>query len=184
DDKEAVTGKNLQLTLDLDLQAVAELALENRRGAVVALDPRSGEVLAMASRPAFDPHRFAGRIRSRDWRLLLDHPHHPLMNRAVQAQQAPGSTFKPIMALAGLETGVITDSFHITCGGGATFYGHFHKCHQVHGYVELHKGIVQSCDVFFYNVGNLLGIDRIAEYAEMAGLAPKTGIDLPNETDG
>ncbi len=184
DDKEAISGKNLQLTLDLDLQAVAELALENRRGAVVALDPRTGEVLAMASRPAFDPNLFAGRIRTRDWRFLVDNPDHPLMNRAVQAQQAPGSTFKPIMALAGLETGVITDSFHITCGGGATFYGHYHKYHSVHGYVELHKGIVQSCDVFFYNVGNLLGIDRIAQYAEMAGLGRKTGIDLPHEADG
>jgi len=184
ENKEAVPGKNLQLTLDLDLQAVAELTLENRRGAVVALDPRTGEVLAMASRPAFDPNLFAGRIRTRDWRFLLDNPDHPLMNRAVQAQQAPGSTFKPTMALAGLETGVITDSFHISCPGGATFYGHYYHCHQTHGSVELHKGIVQSCDVFFYNVGNLLGIDRIAEYAEMVGFGHKTGIDLPHEAEG
>ena len=95
--------------------------MENRRGAVVALDPRNGDVLAMVSRPAFDPNLFAGRIRSKDWKDLIDNPEHPLMNRAVQAQQAPGSTFKPIMALAGLETGAIDDSYHVSCGGGASF---------------------------------------------------------------
>ena len=127
-DKEAIPGKNLQLTIDLDLQAVAELAMENRRGAVVALDPRKGEVLAMVSRPAFDPNLFAGRIRSKDWKELVDNPDHPLLNRAIQAQQAPGSTFKPIMALAGLETGVINDNFRVSCPGGATFYGRYFKC--------------------------------------------------------
>ncbi len=184
ENKEAVPGKNLQLTLDLDLQAVAELTMENRRGAVVALDPRTGEVLAMVSRPAYDPNLFAGRIRTKDWRFLTENPDHPLMNRAVQAQQAPGSTFKPLMALAGLETGVIDDNFRVSCPGGATFYGHYFKCHATHGTVELHKGIVNSCDVFFYNVGNRLGIDRIAEYAEMVGFGHKTGIDLPHEADG
>jgi penicillin-binding protein 2 len=183
-DKEAIPGKNLQLTIDLDLQAVAELAMENRRGAVVAIDPRNGEVLAMVSRPAFDPNLFASRIRSKDWKDLIDNPDHPLMNRAIQAQQAPGSTFKPIMALAGLETGVIDDNFRVHCAGGETFYGRYFHCHQTHGLVELHKGITQSCDVFFYNVGNRLGIDRIAQYAELAGLGHKTGIDLPHEAEG
>jgi len=184
DDKEAVPGKNLQLTIDLDLQAVAELTLESRRGAVVALDPRSGEVLAMVSRPAFDPNLFAGRIKSKDWKVLLDNPDHPLLNRAIQAQQAPGSTFKPIMALAGLETGAIDDNYHISCPGGATFYGRFFKCWGKHGTVGLHQGLVHSCDTFFYNVGNRLGIDRIAEYAEMVGYGRKTGIDLPHEAEG
>jgi len=184
ENKEAIPGKNIQLTLDLDLQSVAELTMENRRGAVVAIDPRNGEVLAMVSRPAFDPNLFAGRIRTKDWRYLTDSADHPLLNRAVQAQQAPGSTFKPMMALAGLETGVIDDNFHVSCPGGATFYGHYFKCHAVHGTVELHKGIVQSCDTFFYNVGNRLGIDRIAQYAEMVGLGHKTGIDLPHEAEG
>ena len=177
-------GKNLQLTIDLDLQAVAELTMENRRGAVVALDPRNGEVLAMVSRPAFDPNLFAGRIRSKDWKVLLDNPDHPLLNRAIQAQQAPGSTFKPIMALAGLETGVIDDNFRINCPGGATFYGRFFKCWGKHGTVGLHEGLVHSCDTFFYNVGNRLGIDRIAQYAEMVGYGHKTGIDLPHEAEG
>jgi len=184
DDKEAVPGKNLQLTIDLDLQAVAELTLENRRGAVVALDPRTGEVLAMVSRPAFDPNLFAGRIRSKDWKDLVDNPAHPLMNRAIQAQQAPGSTFKPIMLLAGLETGAIDDNFHITCPGGATFYGHFYKCWGRHGTLGLHEGLVHSCDTFFYNVGNRMDIDDIAHYAEMVGYGHKTGIDLPHEAEG
>lgn len=185
-DKEAIPGRNLQLTIDLDLQAVAELAITGRRGAIVALDPRNGEILAMVSQPAFDPNAFAGRISAKDWREIAENPDHPLMNRAIQAQFAPGSTFKPIMALAGLETGTIDDSFTVHCGGGATFYGRYFKCHikSGHGLVELHKGIVQSCDVFFYNVGNRLGIDRIAEYASMVGLGRKTGIDLPHEQDG
>jgi penicillin-binding protein 2 len=184
DDKEAIPGKNLQLTIDLDLQAVAELTLENRRGAVVAIDPRTGEVLAMVSRPAFDPNLFAGRIRSKDWKDLVDNPDHPLMNRAIQAQQAPGSTFKPIMLLAGLETGAIDDNFHISCPGGATFYGHFYKCWGRHGTVGLHEGLVHSCDTFFYNVGNRMDIDDIAHYAEMVGYGHKTGIDLPHEAEG
>ena len=186
EDKESIPGKTLQLTLDLDLQAVAELTMENRRGAVVALDPRTGDVLAMVSRPAFDPNLFAGRIKSKDWKTLVDNKDHPLLNRAIQAQQAPGSTFKPMMALAGLETGVINDNFIIHCPGGATFYDHYYACHIKggHGTVDLHKGIVQSCDVFFYNVGNRLGIDRIAEYADKVGLGHKTGIDLPHEAEG
>ena len=184
DDKEAVPGKNLQLTIDLDLQAVAELTMENRRGAVVALDPRTGEVLAMVSRPAFDPNLFAARIRTKDWKDLIDNPDHPLLNRAIQAQQAPGSTFKPIVALAGLETGAIDENFHVNCPGGASFYGRFFKCWSRHGGVELHRGLVQSCDTFFYNVGNRMNIDDIAHYAEMVGYGHKTGIDLPHEAEG
>jgi penicillin-binding protein 2 len=184
--KEAVSGKNLQLTLDLDLQVVAELAMEKRKGAVVALDPRNGEILAMVSAPAFDPNKFAGRIRSEDWKEIAGNPDNPMLNRAIQAQFAPGSTFKPLMALAGLEKGVVTDDFRAHCPGGATFYGRFFKCwvKRGHGVVDLHKGIMQSCDVFFYNVGNRLGIDNIAEYAEMAGMGHKTGVDLPGEATG
>ena len=185
-DREAIPGRDLQLTIDLDLQAVAELTMENRRGAVVALDPRNGEVLAMVSRPAFDPNLFANHMPSKDWKDLVDNRDHPLLNRAIQAQQAPGSTIKPMMALAGLETGVINDSFIIHCPGGATFYDHYYACHlkSGHGTVDLHKGIVQSCDVYFYNVGNKLGIDRIAKYADLVGLGHKTGIDLPHEAEG
>ena len=182
--KEAIPGTNLQTTLDLDVQAVAELVLEGRKGAIVALDPRNGEVLAMSNRPTFDPNKFSVRIKTSDWKQLLDNPDHPLLNRAIQAQFAPGSTFKPLVAIAGLETGTIDDQYTITCPGGATFYGHFYKCHQRDGVVSLHKGIVQSCDVYFYNVGNKLGIDQIAFYADQAGYGHASGIDLPNEASG
>lgn len=184
--KEAVPGRPLQLSLDLDLQAVAELAMEGKRGAVVALDPKTGEVLAMVSRPSFDPNLFTGRIKQADWKEIVENPYHPLLNRVIQAQLAPGSTFKPIMALAGLETGAIDDGFHVSCGGGASFYGRYFHCHlkRGHGSVELHKAIAQSCDVYFYNAGNRLGIDRIAKYGEMAGLGHRTGIDLPQEAEG
>ena len=184
--QEAVPGKDLHTTIDLDLQAVAELSMEDKRGAVVAIDPRNGEVLAMVSRPAFDPNKFTGRITRTDWDTLATDPHKPLLNRAIQAQLAPGSTFKPIMAIAGLETGVVDDETHFFCPGGASFYGHYFACHLKHGHgtIELHRAIAQSCDVYFYNVGNRLGIDRIAQYAELAGVGHKTGIDLPNETQG
>jgi penicillin-binding protein 2 len=184
--KEAISGRPLRLTIDLDLQAVAELAMEGRKGAVVALDPRNGEVLAMVSQPAYDPSKFTGGIRSRDWQELIANPDNPLLNRAIQAQLAPGSIFKPIMALAALETGTIDDSFGVYCPGGASFYGRYFRCHLKggHGAVDLHRGIVQSCDVFFYTVGNRLGIDAIAEYAEQCGLGRKTGIDLPHEAEG
>src|SRR5712692_3152670 len=184
DTKDAKPGQNLQLTIDLDLQVVAELAMENKMGAVVALDPRNGEILAMVSRPAYDPNKFAVRILSADWKSLTSNPDNPLLNRAIQAQLAPGSTFKPIMALAGLETGEIDDAFTAHCGGGATFYGRFFRCHQTHGAISLHRGIAQSCDVYFYNVGNRLGIDNIAHYAELVGLGHRTGVDLPNEAEG
>jgi len=186
ENKEAIPGKNLQLTLDLDLQVVAELAMRGRVGAVVALDPRSGDVLAMVSTPAYDPNKFAGRIRAEDWNELRKNPDNPLLDRAIQAQFAPGSTFKPIMAIAGLETGMVDDDFRAHCPGGATFYGRFFKCwwKPGHGTVDLHAGIVHSCDVFFYNVGNRIGVDNIAKYAEGAGLGRRTGIDLPNEMQG
>jgi penicillin-binding protein 2 len=182
----AIPGKDLRLTIDLDLQAVAELAMADKRGAVVALDPRNGEVLALASRPAYDPNKFTGRISRTDWGAMANDGHKPLLDRAIQAQLAPGSTFKPIMAIAGLETGVIDDTTHFHCAGGASFYGHYFACHikRGHGDISLHRAIADSCDVFFYNVGNRLGIDRIAQYAELAGIGHRTGIDLPNETQG
>jgi penicillin-binding protein 2 len=184
--KEAIPGHDLELTIDLDLQAVAELAMEGRKGAAVALDPRTGEILAMVSRPTFDPNKFAVRIKTADWKEIADNPNHPLLNRAIQAQQPPGSTFKPIVALAGLESGAIDDKFTAHCGGGASFYGHYFACWLKggHGGVALHRGITQSCDVYFYNVGNKTGIDNIAHYSEGLGLGHKTGVDLPQEKEG
>ena len=156
---EATPGRTLQLTIDLDLQVVAELAMEGRRGAVVALDPRNGEILALVSRPTFDVNRFVGGIDPDEWRSIVNDPHKPLLNRAVQAQLAPGSIFKPIVALAGLESGVIDPGFQVHCGGGSTFYGRYFRCHRAagHGWVDLEEALKQSCDVYFYTVGRSLG---------------------------
>ncbi len=184
--KDAVPGKDLETSIDLDLQAVAELSMEDKRGAVVAINPQNGEILAMVSRPTFDPNKFTGRISRTDWSEITGDKYKPLLNRAIQAQLAPGSTFKPIMALAGLESGVVDQDTEFHCAGGASFYGHYFACHLKggHGAISLHRAIAQSCDVYFYNVGNRLGIDRIAEYADTVGIGRKTGIDLPNETQG
>jgi penicillin-binding protein 2 len=184
ENKDFTPGTNLQLTLDLDLQSVAELTMEGRRGAVVAIDPRNGDVLAMVSRPAFDPNLFTRRISRSDWKELNDNPDHPMMNRAIQAQFAPGSTFKPIVTIAGLETGMLEPSTTVFCPGSATYYGHKFNCDAAHGTTDLHRAIVHSCDVFFFSAGNRMGVDRIAEYAQLAGIGKKTGIDLPNEKEG
>jgi len=185
--QDAVAGQDLHTTLDLDLESVAELAMQGKRGAVVAMDPRNGEVLAMMSAPTFDPNKFTGRISRSDWNEIMNDPYKPLLNRAIQAEFAPGSTFKPIVALAGLETGVIDDETEFHCSGGASFYGSYHACWSWkkggHGNISLHRAIRESCDVFFYNVANRLGIDRLAEYADIAGVGHKTGIDLPNERE-
>ncbi|MBV9505749.1 MAG: penicillin-binding protein 2 [Acidobacteriia bacterium] len=184
--KPAIPGKDIQLTIDLDLQAVAELAMEGKNGSVVALDPRTGEVLAMVSRPTFDPNKFAVRIKAKDWREIADNPDHPMLNRAIQAQWAPGSTFKPFVALSALETATIDDKFQVHCPGGITLYGHYYHCWEKHGHgaVALHSGIVHSCDVYFYTIGSKEGIDHIAFYADLAGMGHPTGIDLPHEAIG
>ena len=181
----AVPGKSLKLTIDIDIQRAAENALGDRNGAIIAMDPHTGEVLAMVSRPTFDPNAFAVRIGREDWNKLITDPEHPLLNKAIQAQLAPGSTFKIIMAAAGLEEGVAQD-LKVHCPGGASFYGRYFKCwvHGGHGDVEISKGIYQSCDVFFYTLANKLGIGKIAKWAHAFGLGQKTGIDLPNEVAG
>jgi penicillin-binding protein 2 len=184
-DKPAVPGKQLKLTLDIDLQIAAEEALAAKNGAIVAMDPRSGEVLAMVSRPAFDPNAFAVRISRKEWNDLVTDPAKPLMNKAIQAQLAPGSVFKVIMSVAGWQEG-IAQTLQIHCGGGGTFYGRFFKCWVKggHGSVMLPKAIYQSCDTYFYTLAERLGIGRIAKYATMFGLGQKTGIDLPQEISG
>jgi penicillin-binding protein 2 len=188
DETPAEPGKQLKLTVDLDLQIAAEQALEGKNGAIVAMDPRTGEILAMVSRPTFDPNDFAVKISKDEWNKLVTDDNHPLLNKAIQAQLAPGSTFKIIMATAGLQEGVAQD-MHVNCSGGATFYGRYFKCwvtaeHRVHGAVDISKAIYQSCDVFFYTLAEKLGIDRIAKYATALGLGQKTGIDLPQEVTG
>lgn len=188
DQTEPVPGKDIQLTIDYDLQLVAETALAGRKGSVVALDPRSGEVLAMLSHPAPDPNHFAVRISAEEWRRLNEHPDKPMLNRAIQAQLAPGSVFKVMMAAAMLETKVVPETFSTFCPGHADFYGRMFRCHVYgkggHGWTTLHTAVTQSCDIFFYNLGQRLGIDRIAYYAEKMGLGRPTGIDLPSEASG
>jgi penicillin-binding protein 2 len=186
--QEAIPGKQITLTVDYDLQQTAEQSLGARPGAVVALDPRTGEVLAMASHPALNPNDFAVRISGEDWKKLNDDPEHPLLNRAIQAQLAPGSVFKIVTATAMLEDKVPPENFTTFCPGYATFYGRQFKCwvygKSSHGVVSLHKAILESCDIFFYNVGMRLGIDRLSYYGSKFGLGHKTGIDLPEELPG
>ncbi len=181
----AIPGKSLKLTIDIDVQRAAENALGDRNGAIVAMDPHTGEVLAMVSRPIFDPNDFAVRIGREEWNKLITDPEHPLLNKAIQAQLAPGSTFKIIMAAAGLEEGVAQD-LKVHCSGGVSLFGTYQRCwvHGGHGEVNIDKGIYQSCDVFFYTLAAKLGIDRIAKWAHAFGLGAKTGIDLPNEVAG
>ena len=188
DETPAVPGKQVKLTIDIDLQIAAEQAMEDKNGAIVAMDPRNGEILAMVSRPTFDPNDFAVRISRDEWNKLVNDDEHPLLNKAIQAQLAPGSTFKIIMATAGLQEGIAQD-LHVNCPGGATFYGRYFKCwiavqHHGHGPVDITKGIYQSCDVFFYTLAEKLGIGRIAKYATAFGIGQKTGIDLPQEVSG
>ena len=186
--QEAIPGKQIQLTIDYDLQQVAETGLGDKKGAVIALDPRTGEVLAFASHPAPDPNDFAIRVSKEEWQRLNEDPGKPLLNRVTQAQLAPGSVFKIIMATAMLESKTPSENFTAFCPGYGVFYGQMHKCwvygKKSHGVVNLHEAIVQSCDVFFYNVGMRMGIDTIAKYAKMLGLGARTGIDMPSEESG
>src|SRR5579864_9427600 len=184
----AVPGQKLKLTVDIDIQKAAEQAMEGKNGAVVAMDPRNGEILAMVSRPTFDPNDFAVRISAKEWASLVEDPAHPLFNKAIQAQLAPGSVFKIIMSVAGLQEG-IAQNMRVNCAGGGVFFGRYFNCwvkgeHRIHGSVDITKGIYQSCDVFFYTLAERLGIEKIAKWATAMGLSKKTGIDLPNEVSG
>ena len=186
---DAHPGSDLRLSVDLDLQLAAEMALGDREGAVVALDPRTGEVLALVSRPGFDPNDFAHGIDQAQWKALTSDPQKPLLNKAIQAQLAPGSVFKVVTSTCALETGAITPSFTVHCPGEVTIYGHtYHDWvwnkHRSHGEVDLHRAIVQSCDVYFYTLGKMLGIDKLAYFAKQLGLGARTGIDLPSEDAG
>ena len=196
EEEEPIAGNDLVTTIDLDLQRAAEDMMDGKldpthfpgdhMGAVVALDPRTGEVLALVSKPGFDPNLFATRISRADYSTLNNDPGKPFQNRVIQSHFSPGSVFKIFTAAAGLEAGTLNPLQAIYCPGHATFYGHTFACDKKegHGTLSLHNAIVNSCNVFFYNVGENLGIDRISQYATMMGLGRKTGIDLPNEDAG
>jgi penicillin-binding protein 2 len=179
----AVPGQGLKLTIDLDLQRAAEAAMGDRNGAIVAIDPHTGAVLALVSRPSFDPNDFSVRVSREEWNKLITDPRHPLLDKAIQAQLAPGSTFKIIMSLAGLENN-IAQELRVNCAGGALFYGRFFGCDKHHGLVDINHAIPMSCDTYYYTLAERLGIEKIAYWAHKVGIGQKTGIDLPGEATG
>lgn len=178
-------GRRLQLTIDADLQRAAEdgFRVFGYNGAAVVLDPRNGEVLSLVSLPAYDPNTFAVGIDRATWASLNTDKLKPLQNRALQGRYSPGSAFKIVVATAALEEGLVTPAFTTYCGGGATFFGRYFQCHLKggHGTLDMRHAIEKSCNVYFYTLGNMLGIDRIHKWAAALGMADKTGIDLPNE---
>jgi penicillin-binding protein 2 len=179
----AVPGQGLKLSIDLDVQRAAEAAMGDRNGAIIAINPHTGSVLALVSRPAFDPNDFSVRVSRDEWNKLITDPRHPLLDKAIQAQLAPGSTFKIIMSLAGLENNVAQD-LKVNCTGGATFYGRFFACDKRHGPVDILHAIPLSCDTYYYTLAERLGIEKIAYWAHKVGIGQKTGIDLPGEVSG
>ena len=183
---QATPGNNVVLTIDSELQKAAWSAIGDRAGAVVVLDPRNGAVLALVSSPSFDPNLFSGGISHDDWETLSNHPKHPMENRSISGQYPPGSTYKPILAAAALEEGLITPETTFYCNGSFELGDRTFRCWQEkgHGNVNLHRAIVESCDVYFYNLGKRLGVDRIAAYARAFGLGAPLGIDLPREKGG
>jgi penicillin-binding protein 2 len=183
---EPVPGNNLYLNVDLDVQLAIDKVLEKRRGGAVVLDVKGGGVIALVSRPGFDPNRLVSGIKKEEWAQLMTDKNYPLQNRVIQGRYPPASTFKLAVALGALEFGVIDEKTSFFCSGGLYFGNRFFRCwrERGHGVVSIHKGIVESCDVFFYNVGLKLGIDRIHEIAQTLGLTDLTGIDLPNEKRG
>jgi penicillin-binding protein 2 len=186
--KDAIPGKNLTLSIDLDLQQEAARWLDGpeKVGAIVAMDPHNGEVLAMVSAPSYNPNLFARRLQKDDWQALLDDPYHPLQNRAIQNTYSPGSTFKVVMDTAGLTDHVVSESTRFFCTGSAVFYGRPFRCWRKggHGEVDSHSALKGSCDVYFYSVGQRLGIERIAKAARLFGLGSATGIDITGEKRG
>ncbi|NDC36550.1 MAG: penicillin-binding protein 2 [Proteobacteria bacterium] len=179
-------GNNLTLTIDLNVQLVADRALEKKKGAIIALDPKTGEVLALSSAPRFDPNLFAGEIPADVWRRLSSGEDKPLSDRAIQGAYPPGSVFKILMSIAALAEGVINPEERINCPGFYSFGGRNYRCHKKtgHGSVNLFEAIVQSCDVYYYTVGNRLGVDRIHEYSTRFGLGEPTGVGLAHEVAG
>ena len=180
-------GRRVQLTIDYDLQQATEAGFRHAgfNGAALIMDPRNGEVLSLVSLPAYDPNDFAAGINRRTWAALNTDKLRPLQNRAIQGRYSPGSAFKIVVATAALEEGLVTPDFSVNCPGGASFYGHYYKCHLKggHGTVDMRHALEKSCNVYFYTLGNMLGVDKIHAWAEKLGLAGKTGIDLPNEQE-
>ncbi len=183
---EPLRGKDIFLTLDLNLQKAAEEALGEKSGAIVVMDPRNGDLLAMVSRPAFDPNILSKGMTSEEWEALLADKRRPLMNRAIQGQYPPGSTFKIVLSAALLETKTASPSSHVECRGGLPFGDRVFRDWKKggHGLVALHRAIVESCDVYFYEMGNRLGVDAISRFSHLLGLGRPTGVNLASERGG
>ncbi len=183
---ESQPGQNVFLTLDLDLQRIAEDYFRDKVGSAVAMDPKTGEILALVSSPSYDPNWFTRRVSAAEWSSLLSDSHTPLQNRAIQNAFSPGSVFKIFLAYGALAKGLVDPDQKVFCPGHATFYGRTFRCHKKegHGWVDLRNAIKMSCDVYFYNLGRRLGVDRIAEIARSFGFGEPTGVDLPFEKSG
>ena len=179
-------GNNLVLTIDSDLQKVAYEHFKEKKGAVIALDPRSGEVLVMLSSPSFDPTVLSKGVSKETMKGLINNSFRPFYNKTIQDHYPPGSTYKALVAVAALEEGIIDNEFTTKCRGRLKFGRRYYHCHSKwgHGKTDLHKALVKSCDVFFYRMGMKLGVDKIHEYAIKFGLGKRTGVNLPNETTG
>ncbi len=184
--KNPVPGEYVCLTIDKDLQVVAEKALAGKSGAIVAMDPNNGEILALVSSPSFDPNSFVGGIDRASWEGIVLSGDFPLQDRALSGQYPPGSVFKIVVALAGLEEGIINPEEELICTGIYYLGRHGYRCWKRygHGTVSLHRALVESCDVYFYDMGHRLGIDKISEYAMKFGLGKKTGFDPVHEKAG
>ncbi|KJU83942.1 peptidoglycan glycosyltransferase [Candidatus Magnetobacterium bavaricum] len=171
-------GSNITLSIDIELQRIAEELFSGRTGALVAIVPNSGEVLALVSLPSFNPNDFVMGIDSDKWALLNKDKQTPLLNRAMQSAYPPGSIFKPLVAIAGLQEGVLSTEFDLFCDGELEYGSWSFGCWKQHGHVAFHRALVESCDMYFYEAGKRLGIDRIAQYAKSFGLAQSTNLGI------
>ena len=188
DDKPSTPGSNIYLTIDLQLQKLATELLDGRKGAVVAVDPNNGEILTLVSSPAYNPNLFANNLTENEYRKLQSNKDQPLFNRAVLGSYSPGSTIKPIIGLAALQIGATNLNLRHICRGFYSLPGNTHRyrdwLHTGHGSINLHTAISQSCDVYFYEISNTVGIDVMHEYLTSFGLGEKTNIELAGERIG
>ena len=184
--KPPIPGLNISLTINKNLQMLAEKSLRDKKGAIVAMNPNNGEIFAMASSPAFNPNRFIGGIDKEEWKEMVSCKDHPLQNRAISGQYPPGSVFKIVVALAGLEEEIIDPQEEIFCNGSYSLGSHTYHCwrKQGHGKVGFHRALVESCDTYFYKMGRRLGVDKIAHYGKLLGLGEKTDFGLDYEKEG
>jgi penicillin-binding protein 2 len=183
---EPVAGSNVYLSLDAKAQTIAEKMLQNKTGAVVAMDPHNGDILVMTSSPCFDPNLLSRGIDAKDWQALITNDQHPLLNRALQSQQPPGSVFKIFVAIAALENKVIDPNKKLFCPGHFRLGNRVFHCWKEggHGWVDMQRAIIESCDVYFYQIGLQLGIETISKYAKMLGLGEETGFEIKKEKKG